>query len=265
MADEGSAAGGSGPPQQGGGPPPEKRLPTVVTKGPEASASAHGPQEESDPEKGTETAKAEAKASGDLGSATVQGSAGKVTARAGYADADASASATGSQVDGASAQVGGEVDAGLARVDGETAKDGLLRGSGGGSVGSVDAHAKGTAKLTREEATLSGKLGASAMVGEIHGKAEIVLTPQRVANGIVVNGVNAVSEWLGYDYRMQKIKNGWLDHGIVLGVEGGLGFGAEAKAEAGATYKRGEGGSVSAKAGVALGPGASLGGKVGFQ
>lgn len=269
MADQGSGnpgnlpvpGGGGAPPapQGGGGPSPTKRLPDwVTTQGPTGSVSETGTS-------GENAVTGSASASGQLGSATAEGSMGTATARAVYGDASISASSTNS-AEGINSNAGASVGAGVLTVDGKTGPlaSGLANASGGGRVLAADAEASGTAKLTREEATLSGKLGASAVVAEVHAKGEIVLTPQRLYNGIIVNGVNAFAEWRKYSYRMKQIQNGALDHGIVLSGEAGAQFGASAKAE-GHFTKTESGWSIGGKVTGAAGPGGSLGGSIGWQ
>lgn len=163
-------------------------------------------------------------------------------------------------------EVGGSAGAGV--LKGERTYDkggkGLLGGEAKGRAVSAEAEAKaqGEVNWKEREATLSGSLGASAVLleGEVGG--EVRITPRRLWNGIVVNGVNTAASWWGYDKQLQESDKIW-DFGIVLGLGVGGTVGAAAEAKGEAKWDK-SGGHLGGKVKLAPGIGGSVRGKAGF-
>lgn len=135
----------------------------------------------------------------------------------------------------------------------KSADDGLLSGEAEGAVLKAEAEAKGEVKMTAEQATLGGKLGASANLVEGKIGGEFAITPTRISRAAV-----SIHNWLFND-DATALSDDW-DFGIVLNGEVSGAVGAQAEAEAEAGYKQGK---LRAEAGAKLGLGAGLGAKVG--
>lgn len=170
-----------------------------------------------------------------LGAEADAGYKGSVTSKGLEASADAKASAYSAQ---------GKI---------ESADDGVLSGEAEGAVLKAEAEARGEVKMTAEQATLGGKLGASANLVEGKIGGEFAITPTRISRAAV-----SIHNWLFND-DATALSDDW-DFGIVLNGEVSGAIGAQAEAEAEAGYKKGK---LRAEAGAKLGLGAGLGAKVG--
>lgn len=170
-----------------------------------------------------------------LGAEADAGYKGSVTSKGLEASADAKASAYAAQ---------GKI---------ESADDGVLSGEAEGAVLKAEAEARGEVKMTAEQATLGGKLGASANLVEGKIGGEFAITPTRTSRAAV-----SIHNWLFND-DATALSDDW-DFGIVLNGEVSGAIGAQAEAEAEAGYKKGK---LRAEAGAKLGLGAGLGAKVG--
>lgn len=182
-----------------------------------------------------------------------------------YGDTKGSAKGTIS-AGGAKGEASAGAEIGMLKGEGNLGdKKSLLAGKAEGRAVAADAKAKvtGEIKFKEVEATASGSLGASAVLldGEVGG--EVRITPRRIWNGVIVNGVNTGASWLGYGKQLENI-DGW-DWGIMLGVSvgGTVGLAAEAEASAGISKKDRKAG-VETKIKVAPGLGGSVKGKAGL-
>jgi hypothetical protein len=100
-------------------------------------------------------------------------------------------------------------------------------------------------------ATLQGKLGAEAVLGEVKGRAEVAVTPYRAYNPFV-HAFNGFAKWAEWDASLSELDKSW-DWGIFveLGAGGSVGASAGVEGEAGTLDK---GRSISgAKAKLFLG------------
>lgn len=131
--------------------------------------------------------------------------------------------------------------------------DELLVGSAEGAALKAEAEAKGELTLTAEQATLEGKLGASANLVEGKIGGELGITPTRISRAAV-----SLYNWM-FDANATALSDDY-DFGIVLSIEGSAAVGAQAEAEAEAGYKDGK---LRAEAGAKLGFGVGAGVKVG--
>ncbi|OLP45035.1 hypothetical protein [Rhizobium oryziradicis] len=182
-----------------------------------------------------------------------------------YGDTKGSAKGTIS-AGGAKGEASAGAEIGMLKGEGNLGdKKSLLAGKAEGRAVAADAKAKvaGEIKFKEVEATVSGSLGASAVLldGEVGG--EIRITPRRIWNGVIVSGVNTGASWLGYGKQLENI-DGW-DWGIMLGgsVGGTVGLAAEAEASAGIS-KRDRKAGVETKIKLAPGLGGSVKGKAGL-
>lgn len=132
-------------------------------------------------------------------------------------------------------------------------EDELLVGSAEGAALKAEAEAKGEAIFTAEQATLGGKLGASANLVEGKIGGELGITPTRASRAAVT-----LYNWL-FDQNATPLNDDW-DFGIVLNAEASGAVGAQAEANAEAGYKKGK---LRAEAGAKLGLGVGAGVKVG--
>lgn len=131
-------------------------------------------------------------------------------------------------------------------------KDGLVSGTGEAAFMKAEGEAKVAIVVNPEEATLTGKLGASLHLAEIKGGAELCLTPTRVHNGIAT-----AYNWL-VDGNLAKISDKW-DIGICVGgdLSASAGVGAEGSAQA--AYKNGKArAELGIKGSLGLGAGAKV-------
>ena len=134
-----------------------------------------------------------------------------------------------------------------------SADDGILSGEAEGAVLKAEAEAKGEVTLTAEQATLGGKLGASANLVEGKVGGEFGITPTRISRAAV-----SIHNWLMND-NATALGDEW-DFGIVINAEASGAVGAQAEANAEAGYKKGK---LRAEAGAKLGLGVGAGVKVG--
>lgn len=170
-----------------------------------------------------------------LGAEADAGYKGAITSKGLEASADAQASAYAAQ---------GKI---------ESADDGLLSGEAEGAALKADAEAQGEVMLTAEQATLGGKLGASANLVEGKIGGEFGITPTRISRAAV-----SLYNW-ALDENATALSDDW-DFGIAINLEVSAAVGAQAGAEAEAGYKNGK---LRAEAGAKLGLGAGAGVKVG--
>ncbi|AGT09061.1 hypothetical protein [Paracoccus aminophilus] len=173
---------------------------------------------------------------------------GGVLSGAGSASAKASFGKSGFAAD-----AGIKGDAYLLKGEVATPKDQLLSGKAEGAAARAQAEAKGEAVLKADQATLGGKLSASANLVEGKLSGEIGLTPTRVTKGVV-----SLSNWI-FNTKWEGLDDSW-DIGIVLSGEVSGSVGAQAEASGKAGYEKGK---ATAEAGAKLGLGVGAGVKVG--
>ncbi|MFD1881578.1 hypothetical protein [Paracoccus pacificus] len=154
---------------------------------------------------------------------------------------------------GVEGEISGTAEAYALKGNATMNKDGLVSAEAEAAVLRAQAEGKGEVKLTAEEATLTGKLSASANVVEGKIGGEIALTPTRITRG-AAKLINRL-----FDTNLEGLNDDW-DFGIVLNGEVSGAVGAQAEAHAQGGYKKGK---LRAEAGAKLGLGVGLGAKAG--
>lgn len=129
----------------------------------------------------------------------------------------------------------------------------MLSADAEGAVLKADAEAGGELVLTAEQATLGGKLGASANLVEGKIGGELAITPTRVTRAAVT-----IYNFL-LDQDATGLSDDW-DFGITINGEVSGAVSAQAGAEGEAGYKDGK---LRAEAGAKIGFGVGGGAKVG--
>lgn len=130
----------------------------------------------------------------------------------------------------ATARAGGSLTA--LETTGSLNKDGLASVDGRATAGEIKAEGELVFRVTTRDgmpdATLKGKVGFSAMLGEVQVGGTITVTPKRVGD-FVVGGYNGFAEWMEWDSRLEELDDKW-DWGIYFGATGNAGVGAAAEA-----------------------------------